>query len=447
MGRYFGTDGFRGEVGVGLTATQAYEVGRYLGQLHAGERFLIGRDTRLSGAMLEGALTAGITASGGEVHLLGVTTTASVSHLVRTGDYAMGVMLSASHNPYVDNGIKLFASDGEKPNDALTAAIESYLDVVARGEGRLPYARGSAVGRVVDRACDKERYLSYLISRGCCPLGGMRVGLDCANGSASHLAAEAFRALGVTVVVTGDTPDGVNINAGVGSTHIAHLAGMVRAQGLDVGFAFDGDADRCIAVDADGRVVDGDGLLYLSAVWSEASGRLAQRTVVGTVLSGAGLEVSLARRGIHLARAAVGDRHVWAEMRARGAALGGEPSGHIIYADDAVTGDGILTAIRVLGIMTTEGQTLASLTADMVCYPREERNIAVRDPSGSAACPQVKRAVAEAQRRLAGQGRLVVRPSGTEPVLRVMCEAECDALCLDCVEMIAAACREWDKRQ
>ncbi len=440
MGRFFGTDGFRGRVGEGLTAMHAYEVGRQIGHTYAGKKVLIGQDTRASGGMLACAMAAGITSGGADAYMIGVTTTAGVSHLTQAGGYAAGVMLSASHNPYHDNGIKLFGGDGEKPSDRVVADIERHLTAAAEGNARLPYAPAASVGRVVSCGGDKGCYTSYLVGKGCCSLAGVRVILDCAHGSACAHAEEVFSSLGADVLLTGATPDGCNINEGVGSTHIAHLAAMVQMRHADVGFAFDGDADRCIAVDAQGRTVDGDGILYLSALDMQAHGALAENTVVGTVLSGAGLECSLRRAGIDLARTAVGDRNVRQYMKAKGLSLGGERSGHIIYAADAVTGDGLLTAVKVLGIMTKRDKALSELVAGLETFPCAEESIPSAAPAALLRTKAVQRAISEAERLLAGRGRLLVRPSGTEPLLRVMCEAEDAETCVACAAMIKSAC-------
>ncbi len=436
MSRYFGTDGFRGRVGERLTEAHAYAVGRYLGDRHRGGGILVGRDTRRSGRMLERALTRGAMASGATVHLPGVVTTACVSHLVRHGTYAAGVMLSASHNPYYDNGIKLFAADGEKPSDEEIVALEDYLDEALAGRDTLPPGEG----RAIQMSAVAGDYVRHLISCGCCASERLRIGLDCGHGSACGVAREVLEALGARVVEIGASPDGVNINDGVGATHPECLAEVVRAQGLDAGFAFDGDADRCIAVDERGRIIDGDGILYLSAVEMQARGLLAQDTVVGTVLSGAGLEAALARRGISLVRTAVGDRYVWAEMKEHGYTLGGERAGHIIYASDEVTGDGIMTALRVTGVMARSARRLSALVEEMQVYPRRECNIPSTSPSALLAAEVVQAAVTAAVKSLAGRGRLLVRPSGTEPLLRVMCEAEETTLCDAAVELITQAC-------
>ncbi len=430
MGHYFGTDGFRGRVGEGLTAEHAYRIGRVFGACCGhGARVLIGRDTRLSGEMLTCAMAAGIAASGADAYLLGVTTTPSVSYLTRREQFDGAVMVSASHNPYDDNGIKLFDKHGEKPSDKTLAHMEACID--GEGCGMPPYTVGRDIGHIIPWEAGLEAYTDYLISCGLCPLDGMRVGIDCANGGACRIAGRVLTALGVEVTETGNLPDGVNINAGVGSTHISHLQSVVRAKGLDMGFAFDGDADRCIAVDGRGNRVDGDGILYLSAQDAVTRG-CAVGGVVGTVLTGAGLEEALTDMGLPLRRTAVGDRHVWEGMKETGYRLGGEPSGHIIYAKDAVTGDGILTAIKVLACVQRAGKPLSEAMHGYHAYPRVEENITVASPHTVAASPAVLHAVAEAREALCGQGHVLVRASGTEPVVRIMCEAK--EIC---------ECRQW----
>ena len=348
MGKYFGTDGFRGVANESLTAIHAFRVGRFLGAYFSRgregrARIVIGKDTRRSSYTLEYALTAGATASGADVYLLHVTTTPSVSYVTRTENFDCGVMISASHNPYTDNGIKLFDGGGEKTDDALEARIEDYVD-----GGTLPLATGEHIGRTVDHVAGRNRYLAYLLALPRVSFRGMRVGLDCANGSAFMLAKAVFDALGATTFTVGTEPDGLNINAGCGSTHPDHVRGLVLEKGLDVGFAFDGDADRCIAVDERGRILDGDAILYLSARRLKARGELDGSGVVATVMSNSGLRNSLAADGISVTLSDVGDRFVAAEMAKHGYLLGGESSGHIIFRKYAATGDGILTALKIL---------------------------------------------------------------------------------------------------
>ncbi len=441
MGRYFGTDGFRGRVGEGLTGEHAWRIGRFLGSAQGG-RVLIGRDTRLSGEMLAHALAAGVMASGGEAHMLGVATTPAVSYLAQRYDCA--VMLSASHNPYDDNGIKLFSAAGEKISDALIRELEAYLDNPSAF--CIPHATGVGVGRVADVSMLLDDYEAHLVSLGICPLAGLRVGLDCANGGAYRVARHIFEALGVETVVTGDSPNGININDGVGSTHISHLAESVTREGLDMGFAFDGDADRCIAVNEKGEVVDGDGILYLAAKDMCARGDTC-RGVVGTVLSNTGLEVAFARNGVPFLRTSVGDRYVWEEMKRTRYPLGGEPSGHIIFSSDALTGDGILTAVKILSAVVRAGRTLSRLTEGFVRYPHLERNVPCTDPAQLAKAPSLLRVAEEARLALAGHGRALVRASGTEPKLRLMCEAESKTVCHAWMDRMEACARALAQEQ
>ena len=423
MGKYFGTDGFRGRANEGLTAIHAFRVGRFLGRYfgrHKGggrARIVVGKDTRLSSYMLEYALTAGATASGADVYLLHVTTTPSVSFVTRTEGFDCGVMISASHNPYADNGIKLFGAGGEKLNEDVLKLVEDYLD-----GGNLPLATGEHVGRTVDFVAGRNRYLAYLLSVPRSSLRGMRVGLDCANGSAWAISKAVFDALGAEVSLTGAEPDGVNINLACGSTHPERLQALVREKKLDVGFAFDGDADRCICVDERGQIVDGDGVLYLSAKRMKAKGELEKNGVAVTVMSNSGLIKSLAHEGIVCSVTPVGDRFVYEEMLAKGYALGGEQSGHIIFRKYASTGDGVLTSLMVMETMLETKCPLSVLTEGLKTFPQKIKSVPVKDKSiiGSK---RVTEAVRNAEKRLCG-GRLVLRPSGTEPVVRILAEGE-----------------------
>ncbi len=451
MGNYFGTDGFRGEVNVTLTAAHAYRLGRFLGwyatqKCPASARIVIGKDTRRSGYMLEYALTAGITASGADAYLLHVTTTPSVSYVARTEGFHAAAMISASHNPYYDNGIKLIGTDGEKANGEVIDLAEQYLDGCITYHGiaypELPYATRGGIGRTVDYTAGRDHYTDFLISAAYCPLSRMRIGLDTANGSAWQIARTVFEALGASVVVIGDTPNGENINSGVGSTHIDALTKLVKAHALDVGFAFDGDADRCIAVDERGQVVDGDGILFLAAKHMKKEGMLPEDSVVGTVMTNSGTERSLSDAGISLIRTPVGDAHVWREMKARGICLGGESSGHIIFSRYASTGDGILTSLRVLEVMLAEHKRLSELVAGISRFPQTLRNISVKSPKEAAASIYLRDAVCEAEKRLGGRGRVLVRASGTEPLLRIMCESEDPNLCTQICDMLEACVKE-----
>ena len=422
MGKYFGTDGFRGRANETLTASHAFKVGRILGcQFQKeGERakIAIGKDTRRSSYMLEYALASGITASGADAYLLHVTTTPSVSYVVKSEGFDCGVMISASHNPYEDNGLKLISRFGEKMDDELLRRVEQYLD----GEFALPLATGNAIGRTVDFIAGRNRYLGYLLSLPHTSFRGMRVGLDCANGSAWAISKAVFDALGAEVSLTAAEPDGVNINLACGSTHPERLQALVREKKLDVGFAFDGDADRCICVDERGQIVDGDGVLYLSAKRMKAKGELEKNGVAVTVMSNSGLIKSLAHEGIVCSVTPVGDRFVYEEMLAKGYALGGEQSGHIIFRKYASTGDGVLTSLMVMETMLETKCPLSVLTEGLKTFPQKIKSVPVKDKSiiGSK---RVTDAMRDAEKQLSG-GRLVLRPSGTEPVVRILAEGE-----------------------
>lgn len=420
MGKYFGTDGFRGRANETLTASHAFKIGRILGCLFGREgtraRIVVGKDTRRSSYMLEYALTSGITASGADAYLLHVTTTPSVSYVVKSEGFDCGVMISASHNPYEDNGLKLISRLGEKMDEEILHKIEQYLD----GEFALPLATGSAIGRTVDFIAGRNRYLGYLLSLPHTSFRGMRVGLDCANGSAWAISKAVFDALGAEVTVISAEPDGTNINLACGSTHPERLQSLVRERKLDIGFAFDGDADRCICVNERGEVVDGDGILYLSAKRMKAKGELENYGIAITIMSNSGLIKSLEHEGIRCSVTPVGDRFVYEEMLSKGYALGGEQSGHVIFRKYASTGDGILTSLMVMETMLETKCPLSVLTEGLVLFPQTTKNIKVKDKSVIGS-PRVKKAVLEAE-KLLGEGRLVLRPSGTEPVIRILAE-------------------------
>ena len=440
MGKYFGTDGFRGEANVTLTAEHAFKVGRFLGWYYTkqkGERakIVIGKDTRRSGYMFEYALASGIASSGADAYLMHVTTTPSVAYCVRTEDFACGIMISASHNPFYDNGIKLFNAQGEKAEDSLVELLEAYLDGKSP---EIPYAKGEEIGRTVDFTAGRNRYIGYLISLGLYSFKGWKVGLDCANGSAWNIAKSVFDALGATTFVLGTEPDGTNINAGVGSTHIEALQRFVVEKGLDIGFAYDGDADRCLCVDEKGNIVDGDGIMYLYARYMQAQGKLANNTLVTTVMSNFGLYKALEKLGITCEKTAVGDRFVAEKMREGGYMLGGEQSGHIIFAKYAGTGDGVLTSLKVMQAVIDKKSTLSKLVEPFEQYPQILKNARVKDKTLARADEDVQKAVANVAKRLGTRGRILVRESGTEPVLRVMVEAETLAECETCVEEIFA---------
>ena len=437
--KYFGTDGFRGRANEELTAEHAFRIGRFLGCSASGGRgrVLIGKDTRRSSYMLEYALAAGVVSSGADAYLLHVTTTASVSYLVRAEGFGFGVMISASHNPFEDNGIKLFSEGGEKCADDFLLRVEAYLD----GEGELPLAVGGKIGRTVDYVAGRSRYVSYLLSLAGGSFRGFRVGLDCANGSASSLARAVFDALGAEVRAIGVSPDGCNINEGCGSTHPEALCALVCKERLDLGFAFDGDADRCIAADGEGNVVDGDGILYLAA---RALKRQGEATgVVLTPMSGMGLVRSLEREHIPCFRADVGDRFVAEEMARRGCLLGGEPSGHIIFRKFASTGDGILTALMVMEAVRKSKCPLSCLVEGLERFPRAERSVRVRQKRAVLESEGVRLAVKRAEELLAG-GRVFVRPSGTEPLIRILAEGESKAACEEAAALIVQAVEAED---
>lgn len=440
MGKYFGTDGFRGRANEVLTAEQAFRVGRFLGRYFTdrnGERahIVVGKDTRRSSYMLEYALSAGITASGGDVYLLHVTTTPSVSHLARTEGFDCGVMISASHNPFEDNGIKLVNSEGEKADEALIERLENYLD----GGDVLPHATGAEVGRTVDYVSGRNRYLGYLISLSACSYRHWRVGLDCANGSAWTIAKAVFDALGAQTFVIGAQPDGTNINRACGSTHISALQEFVRENRLDIGFAFDGDGDRCICVDERGEVADGDAVLYVCASYLASRGELEGKDVVATVMSNRGLLRSLAERGIGCHCAPVGDRFVYAEMLASGSMLGGESSGHVIFRKYATTGDGILTSLKVMEAMIEQKMPLSALSAGLKRFPQTVRNVSVKRKEELLRLPQIAAAIAAEEERLGKNGRVLVRASGTEEKIRILTEAETESACREAAERLARA--------
>ncbi len=444
VGKYFGTDGFRGKANESLTAIHAFRVGRFLGRYFSRgkaerARVLVGKDTRRSSYMLEYSLAAGATASGADVCLLHVTTTPSVSYLTRTEGFDCGVMISASHNPYEDNGIKLFNRDGEKLEEE-ERLIEDYLD-----GGSLPLATGEDIGRTVDYVAGRNRYLAYLLSLPRVSFRGMRVGLDCANGSAFMLAKAVFDALGANTYAIGVQPSGTNINLGCGSTHPEALQGLVRERSLDVGFAFDGDADRCIAVDERGRVLDGDAILYLAAKDLKERGELDGGGIVATPMSNLGLERSLREAGIRVVYSEVGDRFVYEEMLRQGYLLGGESSGHIIFRKYARTGDGILTALRVMEIALGRKTPVSLLAEGYRPLPRESRSVPVEKRAAALADEGVLLAKARAEQLLAG-GRVLLRASGTEPVVRVLTEGERKADCVEAADLLELALRSAGER-
>ncbi|MDO5459625.1 MAG: phosphoglucosamine mutase [Eubacteriales bacterium] len=438
MGKYFGTDGFRGEANKDLTVDHAFKIGRYLGWYYRRDhrpQIVIGKDTRRSSYMYEAALCAGLTASGADAFLLHVTSTPSVSYITRSDDFDCGIMISASHNPYTDNGIKLINADGEKMEEELLNGIEAYID----SDEQLPYATGADIGCTIDYAAGRNRYIGYLITLATRSYKGMRVGLDCANGSTWMMAKSVFDALGADTHVIANDPDGLNINVNCGSTHIENLRSFVVANNLDVGFAFDGDADRCLAVDEKGNIVNGDHILYLSAKFLQERGKLGDSKVVTTIMSNMGLYKALDELGIGYEKTPVGDKYVAENMKKNGHLIGGEQSGHIIFSQFATTGDGVLTAIKVMEAMTETKQPLSKLTEGMKMYPQKLKNVIVDDKDGTLADEAVRAEVKKVEAELGTEGRVVLRKSGTEPLLRVMVEAGTPELCEEQVDQIIAA--------
>ena len=457
MGKYFGTDGFRGEANVNLTADHAYKIGRFLGWYY-GEcrrrngdkekaRIVIGKDTRRSSYMFEYALVAGLTASGADAYLLHVTTTPSVAYVTRVDGFDCGIMISASHNPFYDNGIKLLNSAGEKMDEQTISLIEDYIDgkLVIFGQQRvdLPYGKREQVGVTVDYVSGRNRYVGYLISLGLFSFKGLKIGLDCANGASWNVAKAVFDALGAKTYVINADPDGTNINENAGSTHIEYLQKYVVEQGLDVGFAYDGDADRCLCVDEKGNVVNGDHILYILGQYMQQKGQLDNNTVVTTVMSNFGLYKALDEKGIAYAQTAVGDKYVYEYMVENGCRLGGEQSGHIIISKYATTGDGILTSLKLMEVMLAMKKPMSQLTEGLKIYPQVLRNVRVRSKPEAQNDPNVQAAVAAVAQQLGDTGRILVRESGTEPVIRVMVEAPSEETCKSCVDYVVdVICRQ-----
>lgn len=451
MGRYFGTDGFRGEANVDLTADHAYKIGRFLG-CYFGEvkkqngneekaRILIGKDTRRSSYMFEYSLVAGLTASGADAYLLHVTTTPSVSYLTKLDGFDCGIMISASHNPFYDNGIKLLNRNGEKADEALTDLVESYLD--GNYSDEIPFAAGENIGKTVDYISGRNRYIGYLISLGVHSFRGLKVGLDCANGSAWSIAKAVFDALGAQTFVINAQPDGLNINVDSGSTHIEGLRSYVTENSLDIGFAYDGDADRCLAVDEKGNVLTGDHILYICGRYLKEKGELLNNTVVTTVMSNIGLYKAFDRLGIGYAKTAVGDRFVYEYMRENGNRLGGEESGHIIFSKYASTGDGILTSLKLTEVMLSLRKKASALVEGLEIFPQKLVNVRVSDKSAVMSNVEVMNAVREAEKVLGSDGRILVRESGTEPVIRVMVEAQSNEICSRlCEKVVSVICEK-----
>lgn len=445
MGKYFGTDGFRGEANVSLTVEHAFQVGRFLGWYYGEKnkpercRVVIGKDTRRSSYMFEYSLVAGLTASGADVYLLHVTTTPSVSYVVRTEGFHCGIMISASHNPFYDNGIKVINEKGEKLEEDVIGQIEDYLDGKS---GPLPLAVKENIGRTVDFAAGRNRYIGYLISIATRSFKNKKVALDCANGSASAIAKNVFDALGAETYVIHNEPNGLNINLNCGSTHIEELQKYVVAEGCDVGFAYDGDADRCIAVDEMGRIIDGDAILYICGKYMKEQGSLFHNTIVTTVMSNLGLYKALEKEGISYVQTAVGDKYVYENMAATGHCLGGEQSGHIIFSKHATTGDGILTSLKVMEVMLEKKESLSKLAAPLAVYPQVLKNVRVKDKQAAQDDPAVQEEAKKVAERLGNEGRILLRQSGTEPLVRVMVEAKDLETCQSCVDQVVKVIEE-----
>ena len=443
--KYFGTDGFRGEANKELNVYHAFKIGRFLGDYfnkkngYSG-KIVIGKDTRRSSYMFEDALSAGITSSGSNAHLLHVTPTPSVSYIARSEDFDCGVMITASHNPYYDNGIKIIDTNGEKMKDEFLEKLEAYIDSDIND---IDLAVGEDIGRTVDFIGGRNRYIAFLIQTVDKSFEGMKVGLDCANGASFTIAKPVYDALGADTYVMNDRPNGFNINVDAGSTHIEHLQKFVLENNLDVGFAFDGDADRCIAVDNEGNVVDGDSILYICAKHMKDEGKLPSNTVVTTVMSNIGLYKAFDNLGINYEKTQVGDKYVHQTMDENDYEIGGEQSGHVIFRKYATTGDGILTSLRIMEAIIDQKSDLKSLTRDLKIYPQLMLNVRVKDKDATLNNQVVKEKIEEVSNRLADTGRVLVRASGTEPLVRVMVEAETDKLAKDsCNEIVDAINKE-----
>lgn len=450
MGKYFGTDGFRGTANENLTADHAYKVGRFLGWYY-GElkrrngdntppRIVIGKDTRRSSYMFEYSLVGGLTASGADAYLLHVTTTPSVAYISRVDSFDCAIMISASHNPYHDNGLKLINGQGEKMEDAVIDLVEAYLDgnlnVFGQEWKELPFAKGENIGRTVDYVSGRNRYVGYLISLGVYSFRGMKIGLDCANGASWSIAKAVFDALGAETHVINAEPNGININNNAGSTHIEVLQKYVVENGLDAGFAYDGDADRCLCVDEKGNIITGDHILYIYGRYMKERDKLVNNTVVATVMSNFGLFKAFDEIGINYAKTKVGDKYVYEYMKENGCCLGGEQSGHIIFSKYASTGDGILTSLKIMQVIMSRQKKLSELAAPFVEYPQVLENVRVKDKTAAQSDPEVQDAVKSVTEALGETGRILVRESGTEPVVRVMVEAESKDICQKYVDQV-----------
>lgn len=449
--KYFGTDGFRGKAGISLNAMHAYRIGRFLGWYYSDNntkkvRIIIGKDTRISGDMFENALAAGITASGADAYLMNVTPTPSVSYIARMEGFDCGIMISASHNPYYDNGIKVINGLGHKLEESVTELIEEYID---REKDDIPYASEDSVGRTIDYTGGRQKYIDYLISlikdnqnESLEPFKGIRVVLDCANGSASAIAGKVFKELGAETIVINSSPDGVNINTDCGSTHIEGLQEFVRQNGADIGFAFDGDADRCLAVDEKGGLIDGDMIMYLCGRHMKECNRLNDNTVVTTVMSNLGLYKAFDAAGINYAKTAVGDRFVFEKMQSDSLSLGGEQSGHIIFGEYARTGDGVLTALMVMEVLLAGKKKISECLTDIDIYPQLLVNVRVADKKAALSDADVIKASDRVASELGDNGRILLRESGTEPLIRVMVEAESDEKCKYYTDMVVNAIKD-----
>ena len=439
MGKYFGTDGFRGEANVTLTVEHAFRIGRFLGWYYGQNhedgkaKIIIGKDTRRSSYMFEYSLVSGLTASGADAYLLHVTTTPSVSYVTRTEDFDCGIMISASHNPFYDNGIKLINDKGEKMGEDVISEIEKYLD---GDHAEVPLATHERIVCTIDYAAGRNRYMGYLMSLATYSFKGMRVGLDLANGSAWSIAKGVFDALGAKTYVIHAEPDGTNINTDCGSTHIESLQELVKREHLDVGFAYDGDADRCLCVDETGEVINGDLILYIYGCYMKERGKLISNKIVTTVMSNFGLYKALDAVGIEYEKTKVGDKYVYENMSKNGYRIGGEQSGHIIFSKYATTGDGILTSLKMMEVMLAKKKTLHQLASPVTIYPQVLKNIKVIDKAAAQNDPDVQAAVAKVAAKLGDDGRILVRESGTEPLVRVMVEAGTHDICQECVDSV-----------
>ena len=449
--KYFGTDGFRGEANVNLTSLQAYKVGRFLGWYFSSKlsgcqkpgyrpRIVIGKDTRRSSYMLEYSIVAGITASGADAYMLHVTTTPSVSYVTRQDEFDCGIMITASHNPFYDNGIKVINSHGEKLDDETTALIEAYLDGDLAALGvmgdDLPLAQKSKIGCIHDYVSGRNRYIGYLISVASNSYKNLKIGIDCANGASWNIAGSVFSALGAQVYTIGAEPDGLNINTECGSTHMDNLVKLVKEKHLDLGFAFDGDADRCLAVDENGKIVDGDAIIYILGKRLKSRGMLNEDTVVTTVMSNSGFVASLEKAGIKCVQTTVGDRFVYECMQNNNYSIGGEQSGHIIIKKYATTGDGLLTAIMVAEEICDTKSSLATLAEPVKVYPQFTKSIRVKDKPAVMNDKSVLAAVGEVERLIGKDGRVLLRQSGTEPVIRVMVESLTEEKCVEYAQTV-----------